>query len=42
MFRALAGIRAIVADYTFGTVIVLLQLTMRSPRRSGDHAGWQD
>lgn len=28
MMRALLGIPSVVADYTFGTVIVLVQLTL--------------
>jgi len=32
MLRALVGVPSIVADYTVGTVIVLVHLTMRARR----------
>jgi hypothetical protein len=37
MIRALLGLPAIVADYTFGTVIVLVQLALKGQAGARAH-----
>jgi hypothetical protein len=37
MFRALASLSSVVADYTVGTVIVFVQLTLRARHAQNDN-----